>query len=106
MNTEFFTITENDFIDRQGRILFTFKDDDSDIDDVFKFVTKPITLYRDAILRKDLNVFELSEPDKRIKLKCGLRIPIVKEVFRGTRNEHGLYFIFKENVYFMSKKKY
>jgi hypothetical protein len=105
MNIDFLTINENDFIDKQGRILFTFENDDSDVDDVFKFVTKPITLYHNVIIRKDLNVYDINKSEKKI-LKYGSRVPIVKEIFRGIREKQGLYFIIKENVYFIQKGKY
>lgn len=106
MNTEFFSITENDFVDKNGYILFTFKEDDADVDDVFRFVSKPVSEYKDVILRKEINVYDTKIIGKKFKVRCGFRFKTVREITRGPEDKQGLYFINKENAYFMPRAKY
>jgi hypothetical protein len=97
-------VKENDFIHKSGEVLFRFEIDDAEVDDIFKFVTMPITKYKNVVMMRDIKAYSISDNDKRVNIRKDHKFPLVQEVSRGSKR--GLFFITRSRVYYLPEGSY
>jgi hypothetical protein len=96
-------IYDNDFIHKSGEVLFSFQKDDAEVDDIFKFVTMPISEYKNIIIMREITAYSYEE-NKKVIIRKGHKFSLAREITRGPKR--GLFFNSKGKVYYLPADKY